>query len=83
MEWHGTRPIHRPKPQNWEVPDSNGIAARIRRAERMNMDMIVEIWDTTRVADMTDAQVTIIEFFLRYHPDPYGAIESHKSRQNA
>ena len=76
MEWHSTQAPRRPVPANWDVPESNGIAARIRAAERMNMDNICKIWGK-KIADMTDSEVAVIDFFVRYHPDPYTAIDSH------
>lgn len=56
--------------------ESTGIQARIRRAERMNLDYICKIYEKP-VADMDPGESAILEFFFRYHPDSFKAIDDH------
>lgn len=56
--------------------ESTGIRARITRAERMDIGEICRIYSKP-VKDMTDPEHTVIDFFLRYHPDPFSAISEH------
>lgn len=56
--------------------ESTGIQARIKRAERMDLDYICKIYEK-RVKDMKPGEADILEFFFRYHPDAFTAIDQH------
>jgi hypothetical protein len=58
--------------------ESTGIQARRKRAERMNMDYIIQTYNK-KVKDMTAGEAEILEFFFRYHPDPFNAISEQEN----
>lgn len=42
------------------------------------MDEVVRIY-RKRVGEMTDGEASVMQYFLRNHPDPYAAIDEYES----
>jgi len=56
------------------VSDPTSGEAKQQRAMAMDVDKIRE-WFGIPAANLDDAQVAVLRFFLEHHPDAFGAID--------